>query len=89
MYNNDDDDGAERRTAARTSAAGAVIGVAVTVIGLFLSWVIPVISGIVLVGYGLILGAVFGALFGATLYRARPEESPEIADLRRVVAREE
>ena len=80
---------AESRAAARMSAAGAAVGVGVTVIGLFLSWVIPVISGIVLVGYGLILGGIFGALFGVVLYRARAEESPEIADLQRVVAREE
>ena len=80
---------AERRAATRTSAVGAALGVAATLIGLFLSSVIPVISGIVLVGYGLILGGIFGALFGVTLYRARPEESPEIADLQRVVAREE
>jgi hypothetical protein len=82
------DDGAEHRAAARMSAAGAALGVAVTIVGLFLSWVVPVISGIVLLGYGLILGAIFGALFGVILYRARVEDSPEVADLQRAVTRE-
>ena len=79
----------ERRAVTRTTAVGAALGVAATVVGLFLSSVIPVVSNIVLVGYGLILGAIFGALFGMALIRARADGSPEIADLQRVAAREE
>jgi hypothetical protein len=88
MSESPDDDRAEYRAAARMSAIGALLGVVVTGLGLFLSWVIPVISGIVLVGYGLILGAIFGAMFGVTVYRARLEESPEVDDLQRLATRE-
>jgi hypothetical protein len=88
MYDSLGDDRAEHRAAARMSAVGAFLGVAVTAVGLFLSWVIPGISAIVLLGYGLILGAVSGALFGVTLYRARAEESPEVGDLQRFLTRE-
>jgi len=82
------DNGAEHRAAARMSVVGAVLGVAFTALGLFLSSVIPYISNIVLLGYGLILGGVSGALFGIALSRAQAEDSPEVADLQRVATRE-
>jgi hypothetical protein len=87
MDNSLGDDRAEYRSAARMSAIGAFLGAAFTGLGLFLSWVIPVISGIVLVGYGVILGAICGAMFGVILYRARVEEAPEVDDLQRLATR--
>lgn len=88
MSNSLGDDRAEHRAVARTSAVGAFLGVAVTTVGLFLSWLIPGIAAIVLLGYGLILGAGAGALFGMTLYRAQAEESPEVGDLQQFLTRE-
>ncbi|MEW6475489.1 MAG: hypothetical protein AB1679_24810 [Actinomycetota bacterium] len=56
---------AQRRAALRMAAAGAFLGLAATGGGLILAWVVPVISTVVLLGYGMILGGIFGALVGA------------------------
>jgi hypothetical protein len=77
------DEATERRAALRMAAAGAFLGLAAVGLGLFLAWVVPLISVVVLLGYGLIVGGIFGALIGITLYRARIEGSPELRDLQR------
>jgi len=71
------DDGAEGRAAARMSGVGAILGAAFSIVGMFLAELAPEMAGIVLLGYGLILGAIFGAVFGLALYRARAEGSPD------------
>jgi hypothetical protein len=74
----------ENRAALRMAAFGAFLGLAATGLGAFLAYVIPVISVIVLLGYGFILGGITGALVGLHLHRARVED-PELRDLQRVV----
>lgn len=52
----------------RGAAAGAVPGAVIGwIFGLF-NWIQPLITGLVLAGYGLILGAALGAVIGVALH---------------------
>jgi hypothetical protein len=60
---------AERRAMLGMAAAGTFLGLAATGLGLLLTWAMPVVSVIVLLGCGMV-GGVFGAVVGLTLHQA-------------------
>src|SRR4030088_2991089 len=70
--------------ALRGAGAGALVGaLRGWIFGLF-NWIEPLISALVLAGYGLIFGAIVGALFGLLMHalRAGPRDFHSISGLR-------